>query len=94
MTTADAEILEAKGRAAYERRRAWTRTDTARWLNERSAPALAWLRRKPGAWPAHSRQLGYWVKENAPAFFDRAHARLAQLNEQARESVLVPDLFA
>ena len=95
MTTADAEILEAKGRAAYERRRAWTRTDTARWLNERSAPALAWLRRKPGAWPAHSRQIGYWVKENAPGYFDRAHARLTQITDDAaREAVLVPDLFA
>jgi hypothetical protein len=93
MTRADAEILEAKGRAAYERRRAWTRTDTARWLNERSAPALAWLRRRPGAWPAHSRQIGYWLKEEAPEVFATVHARLAAEGQERRDAVLIHSLL-
>lgn len=93
MTTADAESLEAKGRAAYERRRAWSRTDSARWLNERSAPALAWLRRRPGQWPAHSRQIGYWLKDQSPELFATVHARLAALSAEARDLALVSSLL-
>jgi hypothetical protein len=88
MTLADAESLEAKGRAAYERRRAWSRTDSARWLNDRSAPVLAYLRRLPGQWPAHSRQIGYWLKDERPEFFASLHARLAGLSAAAREAAL------
>lgn len=90
----EAELFGERCRVAYERRRKWSRTDTARWLNERSATVLAWLRRCPGEWPAHSRQVGYWVKEHAPAYFDRAHGRLAELDEEAREQVLLGELFA
>lgn len=93
MSTKDAEIAEEKGRAAYEARRRWTRTDTARWLNERSAPALAWLRRKPGTWPEHSRQVGYWLKENAAALFARAHASLEKMSEGERADALPMELL-
>jgi len=93
MTTQDAEIAEAKGRAAYEARRRWTRTDTARWLNDRSAPVLAWLRRLPGEWPAHSRQMGYWLKDEAPERFGRVHRALEKLPAAARDAALPGELL-
>lgn len=75
--------------AAYERRRTWSRTDSARWLNDRSAPVLALLRRRQGQWPAHSRSLGYWLKEHTPDLFLSAHAVLAaEKNDDARDALL------
>lgn len=85
----EAEAATAVGLRQYEARRTWTRTDTGRWLNDRSEPVLAWLRRKPGAWPGRSRQVGYWMKEYAPRLFDKAHKRLAGgENDDAREAML------
>lgn len=83
------ELLSEHCQDAYARRRVWSRTDTARWLCDRSAPVLALLRRRPGAWPAHSRSLGYWLKENAPDLFAAAHtALLAARDDTAREALL------
>lgn len=72
------EKATAKAVQAWERRRpAWTRTDTVRWLNDRSALVLAWLRRTdPPAAPSHSASMGRWLKDNRPERFARAHARL------------------
>jgi hypothetical protein len=79
---------------AYERRRTWSRTDSARWLSDRSAPLLAALRRRPGQWPSHSRMVGYWLKDNATAIFDAAHARLlAAKDDTARDALLPTDLI-
>lgn len=81
--------------AAWERRKKWSRTDTARHLNDRSEPLLAlYRRRQPAQVVGHSRQFGYWLKEHAPAVFDRAHARLAELpDDAAREALLPTDLL-
>ena len=80
-------------RAWAKRRPAWTRTDTARWLNERSEQVLAWLRRKSTRAPGHSRQMGYWVKDNEPVVFDRAHARLSATLRQDREQLLTGEVL-
>lgn len=81
-------------RAWTKRRPAWTRTDTARWLNERSEPLLARLRRRAGRAPSHSRQIGYWVKENEPTLFARAHERLARCaNSQDRDQLLIDEVL-
>lgn len=84
---------EAAFVAAYSRRRVWSRTDTGRWLNDRSEPLLAWLRRRSAQAPIHSRQVGYWLREFQRPLFDRAHARLAPLTDDAREKLFLDDLF-
>lgn len=80
-------------RAWAKRRPAWTRTDTARWLNERSEQVLAWLRRKSPHAPGHSRQMGYWIKDNEAAVFDRAHARLSGCSTRDREQLLTVEVL-
>lgn len=68
---------------------AWTRNDTARWLNERSAGLLAFVRRvRAERAPSHSKAMGRWLLEAEPALFNRAHARLgAAKNNEAREKL-------
>jgi hypothetical protein len=80
---------------AWARRRPWTRTDTARHLNDRSEPLLAVIRRAhPQIAAAHTRQAGYWLKVHAPALFDRAHKRLAAAtNDDVRANILPTDLI-
>lgn len=75
-------------RAWAKRRPAWTRTESARWLDARSEQVLAWLRRRTSRGPGHSRQMGYWLKDNEPAIFDRAHAHLAALTTRDREAAM------
>jgi hypothetical protein len=84
---------EAAGVARWEKLRKWSRTDSARWVNDRSAAALAWLRRRPGQWPAHSNQLGYWLRDHAPEVFDRIHNKLAGMSPEAREQTLPGSLL-
>lgn len=102
MTEAAIQLREAKEATGREtglvlawkkRRPAWTRTDSARWLNERSEPVLAWLRRHAGHAPAHSRQMGYWLKENMPVIFDRAHGRLAAGPAERRENLITSEIL-
>lgn len=103
MTSAALQIREAQAASQHEaalvqawsrRRPQWTRTDSARWLSERSEPLLAWLRRRSPRAPAHSRQMGYWLKENEPAIFDRAHTRLAACRQAAaRERMLIEEVL-
>lgn len=101
MTTAAIQLREAEAATAQEaklvrawerRRPAWTRTDTARWLSDRSEPLLARLRRRGHA-PAHSRQMGYWLKDNLPAAFARAHTRLLETDADTRDSLLIDDVL-
>lgn len=68
---------------------AWTRNDTARWLNDRSAGLLAYVRRvRPEQAPTHSKAMGRWLLESEPALFNRAHARLgAAKTNAAREKL-------
>lgn len=83
----DAQALEASGVARWEKVRKWSRTDSARWVNDRSAAVLAWLRRGAGQWPAHSAQVGYWMRDNAPDVFERFHSKLAGLSPEGREHI-------
>ena len=77
--------------ATWEKTKPWTRTDTCRFLNERSAPLLALLRRiAPERAPSHSGQIGYWLKENATAAFNRAHERLTTAGDDSTRDKLLP----
>lgn len=89
------ERLTATLHAAWTKRKKWTRTDTARHLNDRAQPLLALFRRvHPAAAPQHSAQFGYWLKDNAPALFDRAHARLASAtSDEVRAQMLPTELL-
>ena len=93
------EAAAASGREAglvlawQKRRPEWTRTDTARWLNERSEPVLAWLRRHAQRAPAHSRQMGYWLKEEEQAIFDRVHARLRARPASERDHLMTHEVL-
>lgn len=91
------QLLEAdeadSARAAWARRRpVWTRTDTTRWLDARSASVLAWIRRHDASRaPAHSANMGRWLKDERRAAFDRAHEFLAALGrDSARRERLNP----
>lgn len=87
--------LSAVGLVAWAKRRpAWTRTDTTRWLNERSASVLAWLRRSGADSPAHSSSIGQWLKDHQHPLYPRAHARLLACLEPAqREKISVPEVL-
>jgi len=90
----DATRTESNYVAAWARRRPWTRTDTGRWLNDRSEALLAWARRRLRQTPSYSRQIGYWLKENEPATFSRAHARLAACaNDDDRSGLLIDEVM-
>lgn len=73
-----AEVLSEHLREAWVRRRpAWTRNDTTRWLNERSALVLAWLRRvEPTRAPTYSANMGRWLQNNRPKVFAICHKNL------------------
>lgn len=80
--------------AAWQRRRRWSRTDTSRWLSERSARVLAWVRRHRTGGPAHSHRMGYWLAEYDVPVFNRAHAALsAAPDDAAREALLVEEVL-
>lgn len=69
----------------------WSRTATARHLNDRSPALLALFRRAyPAKAPSHTRQFGYWLKLYAPALFDRAHRLLAGCADDAARERLLP----
>ena len=88
-----AEVAMSAQEAAWVKHRpAWTRTDTTRWLNERSALLLAWLRRVDAAGaPMHSGSMGRWLQTERPAYFQRAHDRLVACgrDDGAREKINV-----
>jgi hypothetical protein len=73
---------------AWAKRRTWTRTDTARWIDDRSESALAWLRRQPGTWPVHSKKFGYWLKEHDTRRFDAAHRLLSKTRSDVARDAL------
>lgn len=78
---------------AWKKRRPWSRTDTERFLNERSEPLLALLRRQRGETPKHTHHVGHWMREHRPASFDRAHATLAaSATDAIRERIIPSDL--
>lgn len=73
---------------AWAKRRPWTRTDTVRWIDDRSESALAWLRRRAGTWPLHSKKFGSWLKEHEPRRFDAAHRILTNTRTDAARDAL------
>lgn len=79
----------AQGLTQYARRRKWSRTDSARWLDERSEAGLARLRRLGRECPPVSKRLGHWLKEEArdQQYFSRVHAALADLHTDAAREV-------
>ena len=90
-----ASEVEAAWVASYSRRRKWGRTDSQRWLDDRSAAVMAWLRRNPGSWPTNIEQAGAWLKDRHIALFDRAHAQLAGAADETKRAALhVGDLFS
>lgn len=93
ITKIPAESLDRTnaGLDAWARRRKWSRTDTARHLNDRSEPLIAYFRRRqPSAIIPHCRQFGYWLKLHSPAAFDRAHQRLASAADDSVRDRLLP----
>jgi hypothetical protein len=86
-----AEVLRV---ASWARRRKWSKTDTQRWLSDRSARVLAWVRRRRPMAPSHSHKMGYWLNEYDRVVFDRAHAALLRAaNDEAREALLVEEVL-
>ena len=81
--------------AAWQKRKPWTRTESARWLNDRGPSLLAHLRRSPGRWPESCPKfVGDWLKVNAGPLFDHAHAALAaRKTDEARATLGPTDLL-
>jgi len=74
--------------------KAWSRSDTSRFLNDHSELLLAVLRRRPGKWPMRSHALGYWLARDAARLFDHAHQMLlAAPDDAARERLLPTELL-
>ena len=94
-TPDESRLRTEAGLAVWARRRTWSRTDTARHLDDRSEPLIALFRRAhPTAAPLHTHRFGYWLREHAPRLFDRAHAALtAAPDDSARERLLPTDLL-
>jgi hypothetical protein len=92
-----AQAIELAQVASYQATRgAWSRSDSERWLDDRSEALVAWLRRKEPAFThLHSRRAGRWLRSNRKAFFDRAHLKLAacETDEAAREKFTLWNLL-
>lgn len=86
---------------SWARRAPWTRTCTARWLNDR-ADAVNAATLRTGLMPAHRsdgarhmlpKSPGDALRTNNRGAFDRIHTRLSALaNDAAREAALVPEI--
>lgn len=94
--------LEATLLTAYAKRAKWSRTDSARWLDERApavnAAALRLSIRLGNVSPHGVHVLpqnpGHAIKAKHPRLFDRLHTTLAAVrSDEARDALLVPDLF-
>lgn len=64
----------------------WARSDTERWLDERSTAAAAWARSvgvqiRKGRDP---KLMGLWLRFKLPGNFAFAHARLAKMTAEER----------
>lgn len=96
---AAAERLLVSKLAGYAGSRQWTKTATARWLNERAAAVNAaglrhgWQLALDARGRNHALPLqpGYTLKERHAAIFSRIHSRLTALpSDAARDAALVP----
>ena len=86
---------------SWVRRAPWTRTCTARWLNDR-ADAVNAATLRTGLMPSHRsdgarhmlpKSPGDALRVNNRGAFDRIHTRLSALgNDAAREAALVPEI--
>lgn len=78
MSAAYSPLTEA-GLRRWAREQPWTRTNTARWLNERSAAVLAHYEKEHGILLSSraSSAAGYRLQERLPKNFDAIHGKLA-----------------
>lgn len=90
-----------RGLEQYARRAKWTRSASARWLNDRASAVNAaalrhgWLALtdEMGRTRPLPRQPGDLLKIHNTSVFDRLHARLAALpSDDAREAAPVPEV--
>lgn len=82
------------GEKAWAAKPHWSRTATARFLDDRSPALIALFRRSyPAKAPSHTRQFGHWLKIYAPALFDRAHRLLLDCADDAARDRLLPTDF-
>ena len=89
-----AEATQIALATAWQKRRKWSRTDTQRFLDDRSEAVLAILRRRRGYCPLHSHAVGLWLRTSAPRIFNRAHTRLlAAPDDEARSRLLPTELL-
>lgn len=88
MSAHDPKHSEA-AEAAWARRKTWnetwTRSDTERWLDERSTDAAAWVRTIGITLARDPKQMGNWMRTRLPGNFDTAHTKLAARTHTLRE---------
>lgn len=90
-TPSESAARTEAGLRAWATRRRWSRTDTARHLDDRSEPLLALYRRRFPREPIpHTHRFGYWLREHAPVLFDRAHTALAAAPDDPTRDRLLP----
>ena len=67
----------------------WTRTDTMRFIDERSPEGVLWLQAiEQTAKPRRSKQFGSWLLINRTPDFDRAHSRLTKNQSLTLKEIL------
>jgi len=101
LDVATQERLSRTLEEGQKKRLIWSKTATARWLNDRAdavnsaALRLGWFsaQRCDGADHKIPKQPGYVLKETCSGPFQRIHARLAALpSDDARDAALVPEI--
>lgn len=80
-------VASNAGLMAWEHRRTWsntwTRTDTVRWLDERSAALAAHYSRDHGiSFSRAPRQMGQWIARKLPANFAVMHERMVNAKDR------------
>lgn len=84
---------------SWEHRRTWNQTwtnsDTERWIDDRSAAAVAWVSRfgvkfRRGREPKF---MGPWLREKLRGNFSAAHEALVKMDRAQREQAQFTDVF-
>jgi hypothetical protein len=97
MTTGESSAAIGGLKAWATRRtrdRIWTRTDTARWLDDRRDGCIAWAKHTLGlSLRYHPKYMGAWIQVRLGGSFDVAHAHLAEMTEERRAASLAKDVL-